>query len=129
MLLCVGFNGKSDGSFIWCRNQGNLNVANRRPLWGKMSELPRTEVPQMDRRYQMVVRTDAEKTYAEYAGKQVTELPHGPRTSGFLFFWVHSSAEARVGELVVEGRLDPSGIASAKEDWMLTQLQELGWND
>ena len=124
--FCVGFNGESNGSFVWCRNMGHLDVANRNPLWGKMCEVEGRPLPQMERRYEVLVQSDEKDAYSTYGGKEVARVPIGPRTSGFVFVWVHSSAQARLGQLVIEGRLDPDSIDQSKSEWMTSRLKELG---
>ncbi|MFT4540226.1 MAG: hypothetical protein ACI841_002553 [Planctomycetota bacterium] len=123
--FCMGFNGVLDSSFVWCRNMGHLNVANRKPLWGKMGSIEGGAIPEMNRRYDVVVETDAKDAWTIYKGKEVARISIGPRTSGFLFIWIHSSAQARIGTLVVEGRLEQEAVRDTKAKWMAAQMKEL----
>lgn len=119
LMAALGDDGQK--SFAWVINAGHLEV------WtaggSKQSLLSQDPGLDVGRTYKMEIRTDGRTVEAWRDGQKVMNMPFEREKGGMAFLWLHSDHPVSIGQLEIEGTLDPTSLDRMRDAWVERQLE------
>jgi hypothetical protein len=114
-------------SCINCGNTGGITVEDVKTRYVKRSFDPKGDAVNLGDDVRFEIHHDGAKVSTWIDDKTRHEASCGARTSGGVFFWIHTDYSLEIQRLELEGALDPESLKSLKSDWIAKTLAELGF--
>jgi len=114
-------------SCIECRNTGGITVEDKQSSYSRESQGAAGDGTYVGQTYRFEIHHDGEKVATWIDDKTRHQASCGPRTSGGIFFWIHTDYPLEIHHLELEGAPDAGTLEALKKEWVAKTIAELGF--